>query len=231
MGTHYEWKFLMKNVFKPEESLSRWIIKLANARNDLLYVTRSLIGSLERNAPLGENFYLFRLGTSHLREAIMLLYLFRNDKQVKAFVSRLSLENQETYKMIMDLNDEFNNPDSLVKGSLMPIRNNSFHYYDGEKGKPKKKFEQELIHDLSVLGDLRTSFLADGNRRTDVSYYFADEILFHLIFGAEPNDDEFNSKLRVLSDLMNNFIAFADDAVGYFLSQNRDAMMQYRTKK
>lgn len=158
-------EFIFKNVFDPDDVLSRFILKLAMARNDLFQNHKTLQTAVDIPFNQGESFYFFRMGISHLREAYKLIHLFSDDPSVKTFIKSLGPENEKLYKEILRLNNEFKQPDSVLSNTLKPIRDHSFHYYDSESGKRKATYESKFIAELKELSDLKFHITSTGKKR------------------------------------------------------------------
>lgn len=210
-------EFIFKDVFNPNDHLSRFILKLAIARNDLFQVHKNL--QISEGAPFnpGESFYIFRMGISHLREAYKLIYLFSDVQEINNFVKSLGPENEKRYKDILKHNKEFNQPDSVLSETLKPIRDNSFHYYESRNRKRDFSYESKLIEKLNKLSDMKFNITSTGKKGYQLDYAFASAVSFYLLFGSHITEDDFQIKIKELAFLTHNFIAFSDDAVGYYI--------------
>ncbi|CAM3525118.1 hypothetical protein PALU110988_27295 [Paenibacillus lupini] len=224
-----EYEFLLEDMFDLNKSLSRFIIKLAMARNDVLYVHKHLLKLTEQqpNNYVSESFYFFKLGISHLREAYMLLDAFKNDNTVKSFIEQTGPENQEMYSRIKEVNKNYNS--NIVGKLIKPIRHNTFHYY--KTGKDFKEFDMSFMQELLKLKGLETGIRFTGEKVADAEYTFADEISFNLQFKTYDgsfNDNEMKRILGDLSELMTDFLSFSDYTVAYYLTENESKMRNLR---
>jgi len=143
--------YLIGDILPSDEVLSRWIILFTMAYNDLTYINRLYVDSVEEGATFlkGEQIYLFRVSSSHLREAIKLVYLAERQPAVKVFFDRLPEEAKNKLKALRVYYQEYSQ--SFVYMVLKDVRDCCFHYSQEVFDKLQEFLEIHKHRESSVI--------------------------------------------------------------------------------
>lgn len=202
-----EIKFIMKEMFPPDEPLAIWILTLSRIYNDLKHANSYMVNSYENESySESEMIYFARLGFAHYREAVKIIDSYKDKSEIRNFMSNLDKEIVEKYDFVIDSGNHFN--DSFLKEYVVPIRNNMFHYFDdGIK---------EIIN--SKVGYESTVRIIDRTMK-DIDLVFADEVSVFLSFKSMETDD-FTNLIKEISRYTLALIDFLNDAIATYFEQN-----------
>jgi hypothetical protein len=217
MSDPLEIEFEFNKMFNPNETLSLFILKLAMARNDLFQNQKHLQIATDIPFNQGESLYFLRIGMSHLREAFKLIHLFSNETTVVSFIKSLDEKIWRQFNEILNFNKEFEDPNSFFQTVLKSMRDESFHYYTMRKGKRNPEYEKQFIDQLDSFTNKKFHIVIRGKKRHEIDFVFANEIMFHLLFGPDVTLDELSENISRLAELNNLFLTFSDDLVAYYL--------------
>ncbi|MBP2898947.1 hypothetical protein J8340_23460, partial [Escherichia coli] len=148
------------------------------------------------------------MGVSHLREAFKLIYLFSNEMPIIEFIKSLGNSIEDRFNKILNVNNQFNDPNSIFHSVLIRTRNEAFHYYESTP-----KYKQKLSKNLETLSDKQFHIDIAGTRRSDIDYVFASETTFHILFGNDVTEEQLSQIMREVATLNTLFLNFSDDLV------------------
>lgn len=165
-------KFKIKDVFKYDDKVTRYIMRLYMAINDLKYVLEKMI-ELEENNRSGtkkksDRLYLLRLNCSHLKEAMDVFVEAQKENEFKDLLNDLPLETKSLVEKLLNLYLDNNGKNTnFVKKVLTPIRNDFFHYSSDNR---VKKI-------LKILADKdEESYILIGEKFKDLYFNVCDDI-------------------------------------------------------
>ena len=94
-------QFNIGEVFPSDDIKARWIIVFSNVFNDIMYVNNLFFTERDSNDPEGGRlWYLFRLVSSHVKEAIKLLHEAESKDETKRLLDELPEEAQKSFENI-----------------------------------------------------------------------------------------------------------------------------------
>lgn len=202
-----EIKFIMKEMFPPDEPLAIWILTLSRIYNDLKHVNSYMVNIYESESySESEMIYFARLGFAHYREAVKFIDSYKDKSEIRDFVNNPDKEIIEKYDFVIASGNHFN--DSFLKKYLVLIRNNIFHYFDD--------CIKEIIN--SKVGYESTVRIIDKAMK-DIDLVFADEMSVFLSFKSMETDD-FTNLVKEISSYILALIDFLNDAIATYFEQN-----------
>ena len=135
-------KFIVGDIFPPDDIISQRIISLFMVFNDSMYVFKKMEEEGVSPTSEGNLLYLFRLHCSHLREAFKVL----KDKEVKKIVDSFPDETKEKFSQLKKACEP-------VHKVLEKIRHNFFHYLEPKYIKSALEKIRNQESEISLKGD------------------------------------------------------------------------------
>jgi hypothetical protein len=170
---------LMRDAFPADKSLSRFMVSMAMARNDIEHAMLKAAEANEAGRP--EFAYWVRLVMGHFLEAADALQQWRNcSTEVRDFLKTLPPEGQTALKEIGKTLTK------VGKNAVSHARNHTFHYPI-----PSAKYESdaELIRVLDAMGDEPVLLGEIEGRPQRVRYVFADQVALMVAMGKHSTED------------------------------------------
>ncbi|MFC1677881.1 hypothetical protein ACFL3G_12580 [Planctomycetota bacterium] len=192
MTSPYESGFVNNMFQQLDTDSSLCVLSLCLASHDI-----ALHHKLINNSEAGEKNYHFAVSLSILREIAKMVKM--DDKL--AFATRFS---QETKDLLQDLKKELQpfEADSLIGGTLKPIRDITFHY---DFTKANKERTSQLLDEIKTEPELKVRATSGDNSILRYRYTFADAFRSKLVETYLTTD--LVSKITVATF---NVIAFTD---------------------
>jgi len=163
-------KFKIKDVFKYDDKVTIYIIRLFMAINDLKYILEKYLEEKNRSGTKkkGNMLYLLRLNCSRLKEAMDVFVEAQKENEFKNLLNDLLLETKRLVKKLLNLYLDNNGKNTnFVRKVLTPIRNNFFHYSNNNR---VKKI-------LKILADKdEESYISTGEKFKDLYFNVCDHI-------------------------------------------------------
>ena len=151
------------NVFKNlSEEHSLFLMGLSLASNDLFINLDTF-----KHYPASESNYFFAICISILREVALLVV----DIKKTDFTQQFSSNTNELFEKLISELAPYND-DSLVKSSLRPIRNFTFHYNLNKQ--EEKDLMISMINNVKSLKDIDIGLDPNENSALGQRYMFAD---------------------------------------------------------
>jgi hypothetical protein len=184
--------FKFNEWFDKNSELSKYILILSICRNDIYYINRRMLDLGKSEDFQSELFYCFRIGVSHLRELIKFIYSHKDEQHVIQHIETLNSTEQENYHKLVSMGDNFNinATPTLLRSSIMPIRNKTFHY---------SEFKKNIFEIMEYFGDSETSVLIRKPDSSDLELTYADHFLLIDLFSTDVDGNKFN---EILSELL-----------------------------
>lgn len=204
-----EIKFIMKEIFPPDDNLAIWILTLSRIYNDLIIVNSRMVDLYEKNIySESEMIYFSRLGFSHYREALKFINLYKNKSEIRDFLSNLDKELINKYNFILSSSNPYKG--SFLEKHVVPIRNNMFHYNN------EKKLIKEIIEKKEGYESMVRIV---GHTMKGIDLVYADEISVFLSFNNMEMDDFINF-VKEISNYIFALIDFLDGAIAAYFTEN-----------
>lgn len=158
------------NVFKNlSEEHSLFLMGLSLASNDLFINLDTF-----KHYPTSESNYFFAICISILREVALLVV----DIKKTDFTQQFSSNTNELFEKLISELAPYND-DSLVKSSLRPIRNFTFHYNLNKQ--EEKDLMISMINNVKSLKDIDIGLDPNENSALGQRYMFADTFRAYFI--------------------------------------------------
>lgn len=207
-------EFRLGSVFPPGSAVSRFLVRLAIIRNDLILTQRRTQSDYEKgDQDEGVSMHLLYVTVSHFREAAKVLKEELEDPAVQSFVATLTKETRDRLGRIEASFTPWKG--SFVEATLKPIRDAVFHYPEAEE-------VEAALRELHKSG--ASIDLGEG-RHIDIRYSFADELLVRIVAGhLGSSTEELEASLQRVATLTLDYVYFVSEAtVTYFKRLNRTA--------
>jgi hypothetical protein len=201
---------LIRDRFPADQPLSRFLVSMAAAANDIGYAMRQAAAA---NGADDEALLMHwvRHVMGHFFEAAHALAQWRNcSSEVRAFLKAMPADGQAELKTVAATLT------SVGAKAIEHARNHTFHYPDPS---PRYESDAELIRALGALGDepviLRTF---DDPPPPGVRYDFADKVALMVAMGKHDDDrDEVARQIVELEEGAAAFVNFARFAIAKHL--------------
>jgi hypothetical protein len=201
---------LVGEVFPADKPLSRFLVSMAMARNDIEHAMWKAAEANEAERP--EFDYWVRLVMGHFLEAADALEHWRRcSTEVREFLKALRPEGQDALKKVGGTLQK------VGKKAIDHARNHTFHYPT-----PSEKYESdaELIRVLGALAEEPIELAEIEGRPGRVRYVFADKAALMVAMGKHSTEDREAYRAQVI-DLQAGAIAFVN-VVGVALEKAMD---------
>jgi hypothetical protein len=199
-----ELRFQLGDFFPENNVVGRWTIVLSIIMNDLILSCKLLTDSEQSDAlATAKRFYYFRLGCSHLREAIKWLFDTSVNSDIKEFIESFNEETSIHFQKIKCLSVPFEG--SFAKKILKPVRDNFFHY---------PKLDNRTLHD--ALKGLRAHQMAvsfETGSLSDTRFLYADDLNVAMFWNNFDGEHELESACKKLTEAICNFIDFGNNVL------------------
>lgn len=172
---------LMRDRFPADQPLSRFLMSMAWASNDVGYAIRRAAAANEAGDDplLG---YWVRHVMGHFFEAAYALSQWRNcSSEVRGFLQKLPPDAQENLKVVA------RTVNSVGPAAVEHARNHTFHYPEPS---PRYESDAELIRVLEAQADEPISFGRFDDPPPGVRYAFADNVALMVAMGKHDSDSE-----------------------------------------
>lgn len=171
------------------------VIELSLAANDLALNVEAI-----RRFPESENMHFFVTSLSVLRELAKLIDIIDTD----TFQGKMSGETKGLLQKVKSSLDSFEKG-SLVKDTLKPIRDVTFHYnHIGEKGGAMPLIEQALS-EVKMQGTLELGFVKNDDSIRGQRYIYADKFRSKILEQLLSNEI-----VSTITNVSVNVFAFVD---------------------
>lgn len=197
--------FRFEDVFKKGDVLSHWVLMLSAARTDLNVAFGPFIQALGDDGKRSEvdRAYFLRLCASHFREAVKLLDWGEKQPEIEKFISELSKPVRDKFEKLRALYTPF--PESFVRNSILPIRDNFFHYCM-DRGKLK---QTEIDAVLDELDGKEAAIYFGSGMKGEMRMRYASDVLLNISF-KERSTDDLKKIIEKISDGIFGLTAFVD---------------------
>lgn len=210
-------KFKIKDAFKYNDKVARYIIRLFMGINNLKYVLEKFIELEENNRSetkkKSDRLYLLRLNSSHLKEAMDVFVEAQKENEFQNLLNDLPLRTKSLVEKLLNLyldnNGDYTN---FVKKVLTPIRCNFFHYSNDNR---VKKI-------LKILADKdEESYILIGEKFKDLYFYVSDHIAVVGLFmdcerTGKKEEDAIIEMVKNVRDMTRMLINIANDLLKVF---------------
>lgn len=199
----------MGDAFPADKPLSRFLVSMAMARNDIEHAMWKAAEANEANRP--EFDYWVRLATGHFLEAADALQQWRNcSTEVRDFLRTLPPKGQEPLRQVGGTLNK------VGKAAVDHARNHTFHYPT-----PSERYESdaELIRVLNAVAEEPVE-LGQVEGKPRVRFVFADRIALMVAMGKHSIEDPEAYRAQVV-DLEAGAAAFVN-FVGLALAKHLD---------
>jgi len=190
---------VMVEPFPAEKPLSRFLVSMAMARNDIEHAMWKAAETNEAGRP--EFDYWVRLVMGHFLEATDALEQWRRcSTEVREFLRTLRPEGQTALRQVGGTLQK------VGKEAVDHARNHTFHYPT-----PSERYESdaELIKVLGALADEPVELSEVEGRPGRVRYVFADKVALMVAMGKHSTEDREAYRAQV-SDLEDGAAAFVN---------------------
>lgn len=190
---------LMGDAFSADKPLSRFLVSMAMARNDIEHAMWKAAEANEAGRP--EFDYWVRLVMGHFLEASDALEQWRRySTEVREFLRTLPLEGQTALKQVGGTLQK------VGKTAVDHARNHTFHYPTPSE---THESDAELIRVLSVLANEPVELAEAEGRPGRVRYVFADKVALMVAMGKHSTEDRKAYRAQVV-DLEAGAAAFVN---------------------
>lgn len=188
--------FRMGDAFPAHDPISRWIVNMSIAYNDLR-VAGKYLGRAEQ--PVSERIYFLRILVSHLREILKLIVLDPRERcDVREFVARLPQQAQDARGAVERAESTAAyvlRPGISLYEEVKRIRDDTFHY---ARDSPS---DQRLRAALESVADMEGLYLRDHEQaRAD----YADLVIVNRMHPSDATDapEAVTADMRELHEAM-----------------------------
>ena len=204
-------ELLMRDTFPADEPLSRFLVSMAMARNDIEHAMWKAAKANKDGRP--EFDYWVRVVMGHFLEAADALEQWRNrSPEVRDFLKRLSPDGRAALKEVAKTLSR------VGKNAVEHARNHTFHYPD-----PSCAYESdaELVRVLNGMADEPLTFGTVTGHPERVRYVFADQAALMIAMGKHSTEDlsAYRAQVRDLQAGAAQFVNFALVAIAKHLGQ------------
>ena len=189
----------MKDAFPADQPLSRFLLSMAMASNDIEHAMWKAAEANEQDRP--EFNYWVRLVMGHFIEALDALAQWRNSSdQVREFLGSLPADGREALK------DATAVPGKVGQQAINWARNHTFHYPT-----PSAQFEsdEEVIRVLEAEADEEVRLARVDGRPERLRWEFADRAAVMVAMGKHAQEDAAVYRQQVV-DLEEGAAAFVN---------------------
>lgn len=202
---------LMRDAFPADGPLSRFLVSMAMARNDIEHAMWKAAEANKAGRP--EFDYWVRLAMGHFLEAADALEQWRScSTEVREFLKTLPPEGATALKEVGRTLAK------VGKKAVSHARNHTFHYPT-----PSAKYESdaELIRVLNAMGDEPVLLGEVEGRPGRVRYVFADQVALMVAMGKHSTEDRdaYHAQVVDLQAGAAQFVNFALVAIGKHLGR------------
>jgi hypothetical protein len=192
-------RLLMGEAFPANKPLSRFVVSMAMARNDIEHAMWKAAEANEAGRP--EFDYWVRLVMGHFLEASDALEQWRRcSTEVREFLRTLRPEGRTALKQVGGTLQK------VGKKAVDHARNHTFHY-----PMPSERYESdaELSRVLPALADEPVELAEVESRPGRVRYVFADKVALMVAMGKHSTEDQEAYRAQVV-DLQAGAVAFVN---------------------
>lgn len=189
----------MSEAFPADKPLSRFLMSMAMARNDIEHAMWKAAEANDQDRP--EFDYWVRLVMGHFLEATDALEEWRRcSTEVREFLKTLRPEGKAALKQVAGTLQK------VGKKAVDHARNHTFHY-----ATPSERYESdaELIRVLTALANEPVELAEVEGRPERVRYVFADKVALMVAMGKHSTQDQEAYRAQVL-DLETGAAAFVN---------------------
>jgi hypothetical protein len=189
---------VIRDVFPAEQPLSRFLVSMAMASNDLELAMWNAVEATKARRP--ESNYWVRLVMGHFIEADDALAMWRESSaEVRKFLGTLPPEGQSALKEVQKMLTK------VGRTAVSHARNHTFHY----PAPNAHKSDAELAKALDALSDEPLTGDA-GARPGSVRLAFADQAALMVAMGKHrpPDDPALRAQMHDLQAGATNFVNF-----------------------
>ena len=203
----------MTNAFPVDEPLSRFLVSMAMARNDIENAMWKAAEANEADTP--DFTYWVRLVMGHFLEAADALQRWRNESgEVRDFLDRLPTVGQQALGVVGGTLNK------VGPEAVKHARNHSFHY-----PAPKADYDSdgELVKALTALAHEPVEIGEVPGRPGRPRYVFADKAALMVAMGKHTTEDPkaYRNQVEIFEDGAAQFVNFVHIAINKHLGCRR----------
>jgi hypothetical protein len=179
---------------------------MAMARNDVEYALRQAVRANEEDSPWWT--FWVRLANGFTFEGIRTLQAWRQEPEVKQFLSRLPADGKKALKTVSGVEQR------MGRDVLKEVRQHTFHY-----PRPEPRYNPDSSDRLREILEAEADALVEIDQLTDgsIRFTFADNIALGLALGKHyhPADPRFMGQAK---EAVDGAIAFANLAMDVLIA-------------